>query len=185
MNFLWLFFSVTGLVVFGIFPATIALFTVMRNMQLGIPEPISTTFWATYKREWLRGNGYALISYAVLSILAIDFYMIYTVDAIRLLFIPTCIITFLIVGTLFYLFPVYVHFDLPFWAYIKQAFLFTLISPLTILLNSVVVLALYGAFNILPGAIPLFVASVCSYFVMKFSMRSFVKVADRKQLEAV
>lgn len=184
LNFIWLFFSAIGLFAFGIFPATIALFTVMRQWQLGIEKPIVATFWLTYKKEWLRGNGYALISYVVLAILAADFYMIYTVESLRLLLIPTIIIAFLIIGTLFFFFPVYVHFQLSFWQYIKQAFLFTLISPLTVIYNCLVIAALYGLFNILPGAIPMFVASVICYCAMKLSLRIFNKVTDQKKVEA-
>lgn len=185
LNFLWLFFSAIGLFIFGLFPATISLFTVIRQMLLEVEKPISQTFWQTYKKEWLRGNAYAAISYAVLLILAIDLYVIYTVESLAILFFPTLIIAFLIFGTLFFLFPVYVHFELSFFARIKQAFLFTLTSPATVLLNALIVLGLYCIFNFMPGAIPLFIGSVLGYFVMTFSLRAFKKVEKKKLQEAV
>ncbi|MCM3723460.1 YesL family protein [Solibacillus isronensis] len=185
LNFLWLFFSATGLFVFGIFPATIALFTITRQFLLNIEKPITKTFWEVYKTEWLRGNGYAVISYIIVLILAIDFYAIYMVDSLSFLLIPTFIIAFLIFGTLFFFFPVYVHFDLAFLAIIKQAFLFTVTSPFTVILNALCIILIYGIFNIMPGAIPLFAGSVLSWFVMKFSLRSFKKIEQRKVSEAV
>ncbi|MCH7323086.1 DUF624 domain-containing protein [Solibacillus sp. MA9] len=185
LNFLWLFFSMLGFFIFGLFPATIALFTVIRQLLCEVEKPISQTFWQTYKKEWLRGNGYAAISYVVIAILAIDFYAIYSFEFLTILLIPTMIIAFLVFGTLCFFFPVYVHFELSFFTTIKQAFLFTLTSPFTVLLNACIVLLMYGIFNLLPGAIPLFVGSVLSYFMMQFSMRAFKKIEQKKLKEAV
>ena len=185
LNFLWLFFSMLGFFIFGLFPATIALFTVVRQLLLDVEKPITQTFWQTYKKEWLRGNGYAVLTYVVLLILAVDFYMIYSFESLSILLIPTIIITFLIFGTLFFLFPVYVHFELSFFVLIKQAFLFTLTSPSTVFLNALLIVVMYGLFNIMPGAIPLFIGSVLSYFVMLFSIRAFKKVEQKKLHGAV
>lgn len=185
LNFLWLFFSAIGLFIFGLFPATIALFTITRQLLLDIDKPITHTFWEVYKTEWLKGNGYAVISYIILFILAIDFYAIHTFDSLSILLIPTFIIAFIIFGTLFFFFPVYVHFDLAFFAMIKQAFLFTITSPFTVVLNALSIIFIYFIFNIMPGAIPLFVGSVLSLLIMKFSLRSFKKIEQRKLSEAV
>lgn len=185
LNFLWLFFSAIGLFAFGLFPATIALFTITRQFLLDIDKPITRTFWEVYKNEWVRGNGYAVISYIIVLILAIDFYAIYMFDSLSILLIPTFIIAFIIFGTLFFFFPVYVHFDLAFLPMIKQAFLFTISSPFTVILNALSIVLIYGIFNIMPGAIPLFAGSVVSLFVMKFSLRSFKKIEQGKVSEAV
>ncbi|MFL0582872.1 YesL family protein [Solibacillus silvestris] len=185
LNFLWLFFSAIGIFAFGLFPATIALFTITRQFLLDIDKPITRTFWEVYKTEWVRGNGYAVISYIIVIILAIDFYAIYMFDSLSILLIPTFIIAFIIFGTLFFFFPVYVHFDLAFLPMIKQAFLFTITSPFTVILNALSIVLIYGIFNIMPGAIPLFAGSVLSLFVMKFSLRSFKKIEQRKVSEAV
>ncbi|MER2048413.1 MAG: DUF624 domain-containing protein [Solibacillus sp.] len=185
LNFLWLFFSAIGLFAFGLFPATIALFTITRQFLLDIDKPITRTFWEVYKTEWVRGNGYAVISYIIVLILAIDFYAIYMFDSLSILLIPTFIIAFIIFGTLFFFFPVYVHFDLAFLPMIKQAFLFTITSPFTVILNALSIVLIYGIFNIMPGAIPLFAGSVVSLFVMKFSLRSFKKIEQGKVSEAV
>lgn len=185
LNFLWLFFSAIGLFAFGLFPATIALFTITRQFLLDIDKPITRTFWEVYKNEWVRGNGYAVISYIIVLILAIDFYAIYMFDSLSILLIPTFIIAFIIFGTLFFFFPVYVNFDLAFLPMIKQAFLFTITSPFTVILNALSIVLIYGIFNIMPGAIPLFAGSVVSLFVMKFSLRSFKKIEQGKVSEAV
>ncbi|MGA4519415.1 YesL family protein [Solibacillus silvestris] len=185
LNFLWLFFSAIGLFAFGLFPATIALFTITRQFLLDIDKPITRTFWEVYKTEWVRGNGYAVISYIIVLILAIDFYAIYMFDSLSILLIPTFIIAFIIFGTLFFFFPVYVHFNLAFLPMIKQAFLFTITSPFTVILNALSIVLIYGIFNIMPGAIPLFAGSVVSLFVMKFSLRSFKKIEQGKVSEAV
>lgn len=51
VNLLWGIFMLVGLIVFGFFPATVALFTVCRKWVLGDRDvPIFSTFWSAYKK---------------------------------------------------------------------------------------------------------------------------------------
>ncbi|MEO4052544.1 DUF624 domain-containing protein [Solibacillus sp. CAU 1738] len=184
VNFLWLLFTVLGLGLFGLFPATIALFTVLRKLLTTDQVSISKLFWETYKSEFFKTNGYAWITYAVIFILAIDFYVVYTLEGtLQLLVVPLFIVLYIVISTILFFFPVYVHFELSYWQYIKQAFLIGLVSPLTFFLLVFYLVALYGVFNLLPGAIPLFAISLFAYLNMRLSIKAFNKIEKKKLSE--
>src|SRR5690625_362565 len=66
LNILWIAFSLMGLVVFGLFPATVSMFAVTRKWVMGDTEiPIFKTFWASYKTEFKQAN---IVGYIILVI---------------------------------------------------------------------------------------------------------------------
>lgn len=70
INLLWLLFTIFGLVVFGITPASVAALTVIRkvfhqNEDIGI----FSLFLKTYKSEFFRSNKFGLIFLVILYIL--------------------------------------------------------------------------------------------------------------------
>nr|WP_328703180.1 DUF624 domain-containing protein [Alkalihalobacterium elongatum] len=71
LNILWLLFFVMGLGVFGIMPATVALFRVVREWIKGDPHfPLFSNYLKFYKGEFIRSN---LLG----AFFAIVFYIIY------------------------------------------------------------------------------------------------------------
>src|SRR3954453_4511011 len=57
VNILWILFTLTGFIVFGIMPATVALFTVVRKWTMKESDiPIFPNFFQTYKKEFLKAN---------------------------------------------------------------------------------------------------------------------------------
>ncbi|KPC99769.1 hypothetical protein LR69_02005 [Geobacillus sp. BCO2] len=72
INLLWLVFTVFGLVILGIAPATVALFTIVRKWLLFHDHdvPVLKTFVRTYKGEFWRANriGLLLMAAAIFSI---------------------------------------------------------------------------------------------------------------------
>lgn len=57
VNVLWISFNLLGLIVFGFFPATIAMFTVVRKWVLKETDiSVFNTFWFAYKKEFFKGN---------------------------------------------------------------------------------------------------------------------------------
>lgn len=54
-NLLWIGFTILGLGIFGIMPATVAMFTVVRKWQMHETEiSIWSVFKETYFKEWKR-----------------------------------------------------------------------------------------------------------------------------------
>jgi uncharacterized membrane protein YesL len=182
LNLLWILFTFTGLVMFGLFPATIAMFTIVRKWLHREDEvPVFHTFWAVYKKEFIQSNGYSLLFIGIGYILYYDFTFI-SLNSGRLTFLVPVLVLILIgyIITLLFFFPVYVHFDLPFFKTLKQTLLIALTSPFEAIQILVASSLLYGAASLLPGTIPLFTGSVLSLAVMWISLRAFEKVEKRK-----
>ncbi|NQD66890.1 YesL family protein [Bacillus haikouensis] len=182
LNLLWILFTFTGLVMFGLFPATIAMFAIVRKWLHREDEvPVFHTFWAVYKKEFIQSNGYSLLFIGIGYILYYDFTFI-SLNSGRLTFLVPVLVLILIgyIITLLFFFPVYVHFDLPFFKTLKQTLLIALTSPFEAIQILVASSLLYGAASLLPGIIPLFTGSVLSLAVMWISLRAFEKVEKRK-----
>ncbi|MEG9295887.1 YesL family protein [Mangrovibacillus sp. Mu-81] len=182
LNLLWILFTLTGLVIFGLFPATIAMFTIVRKwLQRADEVPVFRTFWHTYKKEFIRSNGYSLLFIGIGYILYYDFTFI-SLNSGRLTFLVPVLVLILIgcIITLLFFFPVYVHFELPFFKTLKQTLLIALTSPFEAIQILAAACLLYGAISLLPGIIPLFTGSVLSIAVMWISLRAFEKVEKRK-----
>src|SRR5699024_11290331 len=75
--------------------------------------------------------------------------------------------------TLLYFFPVFVHFKLSFFQYIKQAFLLAVISPLEVIAILLVAVILFAFIVWIPGMIPLFSGSVLSICILYLCRRKF------------
>ncbi|WP_175990156.1 YesL family protein [Bacillus sp. Marseille-Q1617] len=186
LNLLWILFTFIGLLILGFFPATTAMFTVVRKWLLR-EETVSVfpEFWRTYKKEFLKSNGYGLIFMVVGYILYYDFTFI-GLNSGKLTFLVPVLVLILVwyIITLLFLFPVYVHFDLPFFKTMKQTLLIALTSPLEVVQIAAACGLLYGIVTVLPGMIPLFTGSVLSFAVMWIGLRAFEKV-ERKKLNSV
>ncbi|MEL3970864.1 DUF624 domain-containing protein [Rossellomorea oryzaecorticis] len=186
LNLLWMLFTFIGLLIFGFFPATTAMFTIVRKWLLR-EENLSVfpEFWRTYKKEFLRSNGYGLIFMVIGYILYYDFTFI-GLNSGKLTFLVPVLLLILIwyIITLLFFFPVYVHFDLPFFKTLKQTLLLALTSPLELIQIAAACGILYGVASLLPGTIPLFTGSVLAVAVMWIGLRAFEKVG-RKKLNSV
>lgn len=72
VNLIWIFFTAAGLVVFGIYPATAAMLTVIKQLSDQEDVPIFRTFWAAYKKEWIASNKLGAVLTIGLVILYMD-----------------------------------------------------------------------------------------------------------------
>jgi len=114
VNILWILFTLTGFIIFGVMPATVALFTVVRKWNMKeVDIPISRVFFQTYKKEFLHSNIVGLIMGAIGFFLFYDFRLVMALGGTvqYILSVPLSIIIGLYLITFLYLFPVYVHFD--------------------------------------------------------------------------
>ncbi|NGP44423.1 YesL family protein [Bacillaceae bacterium SIJ1] len=185
VNILWICFTFLGLIVFGFGPSTAALFAVTRKWVQGEHEiPVFKTFWSEYKNEFLRANILGVLLLVVGFILWADFRILNTQDTGSWgIFIQY----FLIVATFIYLtmtlffFPVFVHYDLKLFQYLKQTLLIAISRPGEILMmiaGSLVVLLVMQQFM---GLIPFFFGSVLAFVVMWCANRAFRKIEEKAQ----
>ncbi len=176
LNMLWLMATILGLILFGVFPATVAMLTVMRKWLLQeINTPIFSTFAATYKKEFLRSNGLGLMMAAAGFIIYLNFSIIGAIGgAISFVLLAGLISTaILYVIALLFVFPTYVHYELKLTDYIKAALVLGIRNPLVLMALILSLILLYFLFNLVPGLMPFFIGSATGLILMWFGSRSF------------
>jgi uncharacterized membrane protein YesL len=178
LNFLWILFSLLGLLVGGLFPSTVSMFTVVRKWILNKSSvPIYETFLKTYKTNFIRSNilGYSL-SFIGLVLYA-DFLFLRNVDTylFQLLYIPVLVISFLYITTLLYVLPIFVHYELKGIELLKNAFFLSIISPFSTLKMCLGLLLLWYLMITFPGSIILFSGSMTSYIIMRTANTAFLQ----------
>lgn len=179
VNILWVAFTVMGLGVLGLLPATAAMFAVVRKWVMEDEEiPIFKTFWKSYRKEFKKANavgyililiGYVLI--AELQILWAQEGMAYFVAGFGVL-----AIFFMYFIILLYLFPIFVHFNLTIFQYIKWPAIVGTVHPiLTIVLGVGILFIHYLTFVTLPALLFFFGGSVTAYILMWGASKTFSK----------
>jgi uncharacterized membrane protein YesL len=177
VNLLWILFSFLGLVVLGFFPATTAMFSVVRKWVMKEEINVFNTFWASYKSEFLKSNGVGLI---IITLGCFFYFNIKIVEAItlpslKLLYIPNVIMILIFICTLLYIFPVLVHFKVGLTVAIKNAVILMTINPMTTFVMAVLTVGFYFILGKFPGFIPFFSGSIPAFLLMFFSNYVFKK----------
>lgn len=182
INILWILFTVLGLGIFGLFPATVSMFAIVRKIIMGEENfKIFNTFWSTYRAEFMKTNGFAIIFYLVGYFLYYDLqFLQLNVGKFQFLYPVLILIFFTGLITLLFFFPVYVHFKLRFFQYLKQSFLIALTSPIEVITIALTGVSIYLVVSFFPGMIPLFPGSIFAYIVTKLCFRAFTRITKRQ-----
>lgn len=189
VNLLWVLFTLVGLVLFGFFPATVALFTIIRKWIIGQQNEvlIFNTFWKIYRKEFLKSNLIGLIIIFVGYILYVDFLFLSTLtgpfaNVMSLLFITTLLLYGI---TVLYIFPVYVHYEIKLMHCFKYAFIIGFSYPLITLLMILSFIIDYFITALYPAILPFFSISVLAFCLMRFSHLAFHKVAEKNSSKKI
>lgn len=181
INLLWIFFTLVGLIAFGIFPATAAMFAVVRKLIRGEEKfKILPMFWTLFRTDFLKTNGFGLIFLVISYCFYFNFYFL-QLNSGELQFLFPVLIFILIssIITLLFFFPVYVHFNLKFFQYIKQSFLIAITSPIEVITIGALAVGIYFVSTLFPGIIPLFTGSVFAYIATLISFKSFARIEKK------
>jgi|SRR5699024_8190626 len=182
LNLLWIFFTLVGLLFFGIFPATIAMFTVLRKIILKEDTNLFKLFWKTYKSEFLKGNLVGVVLVLINSITYINLLFFKNATEVAdFLVYPMVIIGILLFLMSLFVFPVYVHFDLHFFQIFKNSFIFMILYPLSslsIIVNSLIVLVILYQW---PALGVFYSVSIIGLIIMTSANRAFQK--NKEKLE--
>jgi uncharacterized membrane protein YesL len=185
LNVLWIVATLIGFILLGIFPATIAMFTVVRKwVQKEYDIPVFRTFYKSFKTNFLQANGFGIITYVFGYILSV--FLKYTGlmnDSVfhSVLLGIFVLAAFFYVMLLVYIGPVYVHYNLNFWQYIRYAItigavnLHYSISILT-LLTGVYFLTFHY-----PGISLVFSFSVSAYITMLLANIGFEQLLKKQK----
>ncbi|GAF24400.1 hypothetical protein JCM19047_4302 [Bacillus sp. JCM 19047] len=186
INLLWILFTVGGLVVGGLFPATQAAFAVTRQWIRGETDlPIFKTFVHYFKKDYLKVQIMGLCLTIIGFVLYIDLVFIYQSanPYVQLLAFPLLILTFIYILTCFYAFSAFVHYELSVFKLLKHAALHTVVRPflsIGMLITCAGVLFLMFQF---PGVLPFFGVSIPIFLLMWFSHTGLFETKKNKRVK--
>ncbi|MFC4321510.1 YesL family protein [Litchfieldia salsa] len=176
LNILWIFFSFLGLIVFGLFPATVAMFSVVRRWAMGDMEiSITRVFWESYKKEFSKSNLLGGIISCIGLVLFIDFLFLKQVSPQiqGFLFVPFLIILILYVCTLFYVFPMYVHYEMKLLEVLKNSFIVMIMRPISTIMMLVCGVGLMILLSFAPPVLIVCSGNVFALLMTKPAMNAF------------
>ncbi|MDL4839333.1 YesL family protein [Aquibacillus rhizosphaerae] len=185
LNMLCIGFTIVGAVIFGLFPSVVATFAVTRKWVLGETDvPVFKTFWKSYKSEFVKSNILGFILSLVGYVLYLDFVFVNAIgnNLGLILTIPFLIISIIYILTMFYVFPVYVHYDMKLTQVVKNSFFIMFMNPLT------TIIMLFGFSGItymlwnFQGLMIFFSISVLATVIMMSAYRAFDKVNKKQKL---
>ncbi|MCC5894513.1 MAG: DUF624 domain-containing protein [Alkalibacterium sp.] len=186
LNILWIAFSLLGLVVFGIGPATITVYALIRKkLRQGDLSHIFTLFRKEFRKQLNPGNIYFPIVMFVGIFLYIDMRiisvlpesMIVQMVVIPALFILTALAIVVATFTLGY----YVENEESIFRSFHQGFWVTLISPVSALVIIHALLLQFLILTYIPAFILFFSMSLYAFVTEWIMNKSFNRIKRRKK----
>ncbi|WP_077622509.1 YesL family protein [Sediminibacillus massiliensis] len=180
LNVMWIVCTLLGGVILGFTPSTIALYTVARKTAMQEEEvPVFKTFWQTYKAEFLKANllGGILVGVGLIWYFDLLFFRQLEGTVFTILNLLMTIVGVVYIMLLLYIFPIYVHYDMKLFSYIKYAIAFAFLHPLNFAAMLITGLSTYYFLVYFQGFIPLFGVSLLAQLNMWLAYLSFQKVA--------
>lgn len=184
LNLLWFIFSILGLAILGVVPASVALLTVVRKWLMeDMDIPIFKIFSSTFRREFIRANLFGVIFFILFFILTINFRYMISVDGLLQLILAVGLMIngILVFVTSIYFLPVYVHYKLKFHEYFKHSFLLGMINIHLVLFISFCLIIIYHLFIYIPVYVGLFLPTIVGMPLMSIPLLSFNKFEKKKQ----
>ena len=130
LNLLWLLFTLAGLVVLGVGPATMAAYTLARRHAQAESFAAFPAFLVAYRREFVRGTTLLLPVLGVSVFLAGNYFYFASLGPAAVLpRLATLAALAIVVVIGAYLLPMAAHYDLRAYAYLPKASLFALARP--------------------------------------------------------
>lgn len=191
VNLLWILFTVMGLIVAGVFPATAGLYTVTRQWLIKDTDtvPVWKTFWGAYRSEFIKANILGYVFLLIGWIIFVDLKFFQSQGGIIFLFLSYAFLIVLIVYMVMwlFLFPVLVHYQLKTFQYLKQTFFIIMLRPLDAIMSVAGFVAVYYLMLYVPVLIIFFGVSTLAFVTMWVGIHAFnklqLKIEARKQKE--
>ena len=185
LNLLWIASTILGLGVFGFFPSTVAMFAVVRKWMIGEEEvSIVKTYWASFKKEFVKSNLLGVFIVAAGLVLYADLLFIQNAakNMATFLYLPLFIITFIFVCTLFYLIPIFVHYEMKLTDVIKNSFFVMIMNPLSTLYMLIGSFGICFVLSYVPPICILFSGNLLSMLFMKPACNAFNKIQRKHEV---
>lgn len=190
LQLMWIGLTLLGLILFGITPASVAMFTTLRKRLQGEEslKQLVKTYWYTYKAEFISSNKIGIAIIAIGYFLTINLQIIAKIQGTMGLISLTLFITISILFGVMVLniFQIYAHYELPYLRYFAVSILFSIAYPLQMIGSVVGLTMLYFIFKWMPGLLPFFGISVTALFLTWMSSHIFKKKEEAEsQLKIV
>ncbi|MBP3038530.1 DUF624 domain-containing protein [Bacillaceae bacterium Marseille-Q3522] len=140
LNALWVLFTLAGLLVLGLFPATVSMFYITKEWLDGKKDlPIFKTYLTKYKEEFFRSQLLGVIITVVAFLFIFDLLFLFQQEGtiFYMLRFAALSAVFMFVILLPFLFPLYVRERLPF----KEYFKYVLLISITRIFHSLIMTA--------------------------------------------
>ncbi len=183
LNLYWFLFSLVGLFLFGLFPATVALFATIRQDLKAEKDDIKLfkTFIGYYKTEFIKSNVLGYLIVIIIGILVFNIRILGNIES-SLMNSSLMIVTYILLGIgvllAIYIFPLYVHYNLSMLGYIKYSAVLLIGKPLQTLTLLLTLAAIGYFFYQFPGFIPVIGISLTAYIVMRVAYSSFATTKE-------
>lgn len=175
LNFLWILFTLLGLVIFGIGPSTYAIVSICRQWVKGNDDlSVLPSFWKYYKESFKESVIISWIYLLVGYILTID--LLYVSNwYLRVLFL---LIAFVYLLSLIFIYPTMAHYN---WKGIflkmKMAFLFGFSQlQYSLVLILVIITSYLVAVRIFPGILAFFGISFLFFIITWTANQIFTRM---------
>lgn len=174
LNILWLLACIP---LITLFPATAALFAVVRDWVRGKDRGFLMSFFGYMRENFVQSLVVGLVWLVVGLVLVADFLFVRGITS--WLRIPLLTLLFLLglvyLGTAVYLFPVMVHYRASWFHIIKNSLVIALSSPVITLLTLLIVIVAGLAINYVPLSF-LLIGSVTAYLLYSLCHRKFQQI---------
>ncbi|WP_099363536.1 YesL family protein [Fredinandcohnia onubensis] len=182
IHLLWTFTVVLGLGVFTLGPATVAMFSVIRQWLMGNESIKIVKSYVSYVKEnFLKNTGMGIVSLLMGAILYTDIY--FNKNFYTLVFF--LVIGLVYLGVMFFLYPIAAHFT---WRNTWERMRFALLYFFSFFpyatFGIIAVIAYFVAvFYIFPIMFPMFGFAIPTLIIMFISMKAFKKAELRNEVE--
>lgn len=162
----WLLFTLLGLVVWGILPATYALIVCMRDENQLDARRMFQKFWLSYKKNWKKFISAASV-----------WYVMFILMSINIIIIQHEVILILVLGTIIYMALAFIYFLLKYESTISlgrqiyYSFAYTFLFPKNNIIILVCLFSLYVGIQYVPGIIFFFGISVLMLCFSKLDLQ--------------
>lgn len=184
INVLWIGFTILGLGIFGFIPATIAMFSVIREWAIFKQDTkIVSKFWSHYRSNFKKSNLFGLMISAVGLILFVDFMLFKSMGGFvsTIFIIVISSIGIMYVLTMLFIFPVFVHYNFKKLQIIKFSIMMSLAYPhYTIIMLSASIILLYVSL-LMPVMFIFFSFSLTALTLMTIANKVFLKLEEKKE----
>lgn len=181
LNILWFLFTLLGLIIGGIFPATTSVISVARRwLRDGMDGSTYQAFKKVYQTEFRTSNLMGIYLVFLIVLLAFNYYALLKFgDLIPIYFIFAYYFVLIIFSFLFvWLFPLLSHYDAKIPQHFKNAFIISLTKlPTTLAIMVSVCFIVYISLK-LPSLILFFSVSLIALSVAFLTNRVFEEIDD-------